>query len=136
MATSYTTTSYSAPATNSPRYDAFSPAPAAARPAVSQPAYQSQYIGSQDNFGFTPSFATLGAAAPAAGQQNLGDALLNKPLDVFGGALLSGSQQLGLRPDANQLMSQVLVQDRKSTRLNSSHLVISYAVFCLKKKTY
>src|SRR5256885_5378078 len=28
-----------------------------------------------------------------------------------------------------------LVQDRKSTRLNSSHLVISYAVFCLKKKT-
>src|SRR5256885_9402580 len=27
-----------------------------------------------------------------------------------------------------------LRQDRKSTRLNSSHLVISYAVFCLKKK--
>src|SRR2546426_6985653 len=26
------------------------------------------------------------------------------------------------------------VRDRKSTRLNSSHLVISYAVFCLKKK--
>src|SRR5256885_8910727 len=26
--------------------------------------------------------------------------------------------------------------DRKSTRLNSSHLVISYAVFCLKKKQY
>src|SRR5256885_10829454 len=28
----------------------------------------------------------------------------------------------------------VLFVDRKSTRLNSSHLVISYAVFCLKKK--
>src|SRR5258708_31829384 len=27
-----------------------------------------------------------------------------------------------------------LVQDRKSTRLNSSHQIISYAVFCLKKK--
>src|SRR5690625_6407201 len=27
-----------------------------------------------------------------------------------------------------------LVQDRKSTRLNSSHVAISYAVFCLKKK--
>src|SRR5205807_7148827 len=27
-----------------------------------------------------------------------------------------------------------LMSDRKSTRLNSSHLVISYAVFCLKKK--
>src|SRR3989454_6706158 len=28
----------------------------------------------------------------------------------------------------------VILGDRKSTRLNSSHLVISYAVFCLKKK--
>src|SRR5438132_10092347 len=28
-----------------------------------------------------------------------------------------------------------LSKDRKSTRLNSSHTVISYAVFCLKKKT-
>src|SRR2546426_6160757 len=30
--------------------------------------------------------------------------------------------------------SSVPLTDRKSTRLNSSHLVISYAVFCLKKK--
>src|SRR5256885_13042854 len=29
---------------------------------------------------------------------------------------------------------QNITADRKSTRLNSSHLVISYAVFCLKKK--
>src|SRR5438034_925293 len=38
--------------------------------------------------------------------------------------------------DANQDESfrQILTQDRKSTRLNSSHTVISYAVFCLKKK--
>src|SRR5699024_12299523 len=37
---------------------------------------------------------------------------------------------------ANQVISQVLAmeQDRKSTRLNSSHVSISYAVFCLKKK--
>src|SRR5439155_11604050 len=27
-----------------------------------------------------------------------------------------------------------LIEDRKSTRLNSSHVAISYAVFCLKKK--
>src|SRR5207253_8700550 len=27
------------------------------------------------------------------------------------------------------------IEDRKSTRLNSSHVAISYAVFCLKKKT-
>src|SRR5256885_5288527 len=32
------------------------------------------------------------------------------------------------------LAHQVSLADRKSTRLNSSHLVISYAVFCLKKK--
>src|SRR6266850_1814011 len=31
-------------------------------------------------------------------------------------------------------MKSVCASDRKSTRLNSSHLVISYAVFCLKKK--
>src|SRR5436190_13596838 len=30
----------------------------------------------------------------------------------------------------------LVVRDRKSTRLNSSHTVISYAVFCLKKKKY
>src|SRR5260221_10678434 len=32
------------------------------------------------------------------------------------------------------LMAVTLALDRKSTRLNSSHTVISYAVFCLKKK--
>src|SRR3989454_5835296 len=32
--------------------------------------------------------------------------------------------------------AEVLGPDRKSTRLNSSHLVISYAVFCLKKKKH
>src|SRR5262245_62633238 len=32
------------------------------------------------------------------------------------------------------IAEHVLEQDRKSTRLNSSHLGISYAVFCLKKK--
>ena len=32
------------------------------------------------------------------------------------------------------LVIGVNLADRKSTRLNSSHLVISYAVFCLKKK--
>src|SRR2546426_294627 len=36
--------------------------------------------------------------------------------------------------DAISLARRLRRQDRKSTRLNSSHLVISYAVFCLKKK--
>src|SRR2546426_2355052 len=38
-----------------------------------------------------------------------------------------GPQRAGRRHHA-------FLRDRKSTRLNSSHLVISYAVFCLKKK--
>src|SRR5262245_63201040 len=33
-----------------------------------------------------------------------------------------------------QAAAQAKAEDRKSTRLNSSHLGISYAVFCLKKK--
>src|SRR5690606_41079274 len=35
---------------------------------------------------------------------------------------------------ANGLLSVAFKPDRKSTRLNSSHVKISYAVFCLKKK--
>src|SRR5690606_42074526 len=35
---------------------------------------------------------------------------------------------------AGDLLGGVGVRDRKSTRLNSSHVKISYAVFCLKKK--
>src|SRR5438034_7802503 len=39
-------------------------------------------------------------------------------------------------PENAEPIAQVCrrVEDRKSTRLNSSHTVISYAVFCLKKK--
>src|SRR5438067_4987146 len=47
-----------------------------------------------------------------------------------------------LVPDWNEALSptqqdqpvDVITEDRKSTRLNSSHVSISYAVFCLKKK--
>src|SRR2546430_15818118 len=40
---------------------------------------------------------------------------------------------IGIQPDI--LLCRSDHQDRKSTRLNSSHSQISYAVFCLKKKT-
>src|SRR5262245_24955049 len=40
---------------------------------------------------------------------------------------------LAMYPDTNAIAKAGLL-DRKSTRLNSSHLGISYAVFCLKKK--
>src|SRR3712207_8912836 len=46
----------------------------------------------------------------------------------------------GLRRQPVEALNLVVVArregDRKSTRLNSSHANISYAVFCLKKKTY
>src|SRR2546426_9097373 len=49
-------------------------------------------------------------------------------------------RQCGLitRDPSTGMIQNVLdiAQDRKSTRLNSSHLVISYAVFCLKKKKH
>src|SRR5688500_20164681 len=50
--------------------------------------------------------------------------------------LRTGDTVLGqVRPPKEGERYLALLKDRKSTRLNSSHLVISYAVFCLKKKT-
>src|SRR5688500_19167003 len=40
----------------------------------------------------------------------------------------------GRAPRRTKCHRQSVLADRKSTRLNSSHLVTSYAVFCLKKK--
>src|SRR2546426_2085941 len=48
---------------------------------------------------------------------------------------LESSVNLSLTSRIPSTMSSApAIRDRKSTRLNSSHLVISYAVFCLKKK--
>src|SRR5438132_8028476 len=49
-------------------------------------------------------------------------------LDLHGA--LHGAERIG----HGHLLGSHSFQDRKSTRLNSSHTVISYAVFCLKKK--
>src|SRR5256885_12208763 len=50
-------------------------------------------------------------------------------------AEFSGSVNESLRdPGFSAALGLLYFGDRKSTRLNSSHLVISYAVFCLKKK--
>src|SRR5206468_6039454 len=45
----------------------------------------------------------------------------------------AGAEELRHRSDRNASISKFF-RDRKSTRLNSSHDQISYAVFCLKKK--
>src|SRR2546426_2561029 len=46
----------------------------------------------------------------------------------------SHAQEIGVTRTAARAFPRSTSRDRKSTRLNSSHLVISYAVFCLKKK--
>src|SRR5437588_8335406 len=55
-----------------------------------------------------------------------------------GGASVAARSRLAVPvpgEDADRIGPQVdQAEDRKSTRLNSSHTVISYAVFCLKKK--
>src|SRR2546426_5861281 len=66
-------------------------------------------------FPYTTLFRSVEAAA--AGR---------RPLDVE-------DVVVGAEIDVERLDAKI-IEDRKSTRLNSSHLVISYAVFCLKKK--
>src|SRR5256885_11909708 len=60
------------------------------------------------------------------------------PLGVLGAvAYTVGKYGVGSLKQLVSLVALFYVSvDRKSTRLNSSHLVISYAVFCLKKKTH
>src|SRR5687768_18213386 len=86
-----------------------------------------------------------GAASTEIYTLSLHDALpIYFPLDVVTDGLMSTYQTLfGLRfreiKPANAWHEDVQlfeVRDRKSTRLNSSHGYISYAVFCLKKKKH
>src|SRR3712207_7271409 len=69
-----------------------------------------------------------------------------KPVKVLSGGernrlnlamtLKIGGNVILLDEPTNDLDVETLSRDRKSTRLNSSHANISYAVFCLKKKNY
>src|SRR3712207_6998548 len=53
---------------------------------------------------------------------------------VLGDPLACEGARLDLAEDVLHGLPRALGEDRKSTRLNSSHANISYAVFCLKKK--
>src|SRR5260221_14443414 len=64
---------------------------------------------------------------------------LHDALPIFHTAWDFRQQAAGIREDIHSMLDQIddrtrRFGDRKSTRLNSSHTVISYAVFCLKKK--
>src|SRR5256885_10920519 len=86
-------------------------------------------------FPYTTLFRSLRRAGFGAGQDEIDDYL------ELGYA--AAVQQLlhyeSVPDDVDALIGKsgyvsITARDRKSTRLNSSHLVISYAVFCLKKK--
>src|SRR3712207_8108400 len=64
-------------------------------------------------------------------RQNLASAA--RPFTSLVGILKKGPPKTGL-PVSSKLKTSIHFLDRKSTRLNSSHANISYAVFCLKKK--
>src|SRR5256885_12086510 len=74
-------------------------------------------------------------ASPARAQQP--DSV---PTDTLAPVVVTGVRLPTVRELARGLTGRTAtlnagdLEDRKSTRLNSSHLVISYAVFCLKKK--
>src|SRR3712207_8059906 len=74
-------------------------------------------------FPYTTLFRSAGHqhSGDGARTESRGEAALKARASGFGGA--------DIRADRD-------VQDRKSTRLNSSHANISYAVFCLKKKSH
>src|SRR5688572_32320181 len=91
-------------------------------------------------FPYTTLFRSHAHGAPAAidddvdrpaGPAQGGDCLLRR---ADRPTVDRGDGVAGLEAEGAQRQSRVGGRDRKSTRLNSSHSQISYAVFCLKKK--
>src|SRR5205807_3018197 len=79
------------------------------------------------------------ANAACAATNSCPYALINYAFGDIGSTIIEKNHNLrlvaGVKGDlGGWSYDSALVVDRKSTRLNSSHLVISYAVFCLKKK--
>src|SRR5205807_1568750 len=105
------------------------------------PLYQYVYSASSRCIHWSP----RGLGAPAGGDGDHPDGEAGVP-ECAAAALAAGFQtalETAMRLDAHLHLEfagrlsdlrDEYVRDRKSTRLNSSHLVISYAVFCLKKK--
>src|SRR5437773_6408605 len=78
--------------------------------------------------GVPPRVNLVTESAPSAGQNAGDDLTAVAPVDAEVGV---GRQHHGI---GECLAHADQTGDRKSTRLNSSHITISYAVFCLKKK--
>src|ERR1035438_3534120 len=89
-------------------------------------------------FPYTTLFRSLGGAAEGALQEVAGKLAPGPFRRAAGGVnvgalLFVAADEPLFRHDLEHLQNRGVL-DRKSTRLNSSHLGISYAVFCLKKK--
>src|SRR3712207_6888768 len=81
-------------------------------------------------FPYTTLFRSQQREQPVVDAGEVADGLQDhEPLSAARGALHQGGEDVGPGGGAHD-------QDRKSTRLNSSHANISYAVFCLKKKKH
>src|SRR2546430_7089613 len=81
-------------------------------------------------FPYTTLFRSVGIIAHRRGvavRIGAGDDVADRVMAVPGGGV-----QMSAAAAVSDSQNQIL--DRKSTRLNSSHSQISYAVFCLKKK--
>src|SRR2546426_8573713 len=88
-------------------------------------------------FPYTTLFRSRGFRQPNLHRPiRLRRAIQSQPDAILDLAWRGPSSDLGLhdRCDVDCAADLAAQSDRKSTRLNSSHLVISYAVFCLKKK--
>src|SRR5256885_9802554 len=75
-------------------------------------------------FPYTTLFRSMGFLVELIREYGFGIVFLNVFVEQLGAPI----------PAYPVLVVTGALEDRKSTRLNSSHLVISYAVFCLKKK--
>src|SRR2546426_7191448 len=87
-------------------------------------------------FPYTTLFRSLGFGAPASTISYAPSGLKPPPLPrEFRAVWVSSVGNINWPSKAGLSTAEQKAElDRKSTRLNSSHLVISYAVFCLKKK--
>src|SRR3712207_7370140 len=83
-------------------------------------------------FPYTTLFRSL--AQPAVARRARAGVRLADEAEARVGERLGGGGAIVGRAVVNDYRLEVGERDRKSTRLNSSHANISYAVFCLKKK--
>src|SRR5690625_6185307 len=95
--------------------------------------YRIRVSGVEDLYGQEMEAAEVGIRYLDFGTVEPGDLAINEVLYRRKGAGDPQFVEIYNRTEVNVDLSGWF-QDRKSTRLNSSHVAISYAVFCLKKK--